>query len=325
MEILDVEFAGKRKMMDELFAKINHQRPVKGNKKSLTRYAMQIAHYVNDMEDNDCPVTSSSEAPFFMSQLLSKLDPKDNAEFGREMKRNKKEETIPNLIQWIHKESSLRSRGKLDLESSFEERGQQPGSFNRRTGNYAGDFFDVSKSSPCPFGCQAKNLLVACPHYQTLTVDERWEFVGIFGISDFVLQSHHTKDCKKSDCTTCSRCKKNHHRYLHNKRKDQEKPPLDPNAVPVQTHDDNTVRHADMNTLKHNSDVKTVTGLLQVQKIKVDNSKGELIQILAMQTLVLIQVFSLKQQLKKLGLSVWGAISAKITQLCNYSNILSLI
>ena len=71
------------------------------------------------MEDNDCPVTSSSEAPFFMSQLLSKLDPKDNSQLGREMKRNKKEETISNLIQWPHEEASLRSRGKLDLKSSF--------------------------------------------------------------------------------------------------------------------------------------------------------------------------------------------------------------
>ena len=77
-------------MMDELLAIISHQKPVKGDSKSLTRYATQIARYVNDMEDNDCPVTSSSEAPFFMSQLLSKLDSKDNAEFGREMKRKKK-------------------------------------------------------------------------------------------------------------------------------------------------------------------------------------------------------------------------------------------
>ena len=63
-------------MMDELLARINHQKPVKGDSKSLTRYATQIARYVNDMEDNDCPVTSSSEAPFFMSQLLSKLIPR---------------------------------------------------------------------------------------------------------------------------------------------------------------------------------------------------------------------------------------------------------
>ena len=120
-KILDVEFADKRKMIDELLARINHQKPVKGDRKSLSRKATQIARYVNDMEDNDCPVTSS-EAPFFMSQLHSKLDPGDIAGFGRKMKRNTKEETIPILIQWLHDRASLRSRGKLDLENSHEER-----------------------------------------------------------------------------------------------------------------------------------------------------------------------------------------------------------
>ena len=88
------------------------------------------------------------------------------------MKRNKKEETVPNLIQWLHEEAGLRSRGKLDPESSFEERNQQRGSFNRRTDNHAGDF-DVSKDGQCPLGCQAKHPLAACPHYQTSTVDHR--------------------------------------------------------------------------------------------------------------------------------------------------------
>ena len=255
------------------------------------------------MEDNDCPVTSSSEAPFFMSQLLSKLDPKDNAEFGREMKRNKKEETIPNLIQWLHEEASLRSRGKLDLESSFEEQSQQRGSFNRRTDNYAGDF-DVSKDGPCPLGCQAKHPLAVCPRYQTSIVDQRWEIVKQNQRCRKCLRSHHTKDCKKSDGTTCDKCKKNHHRSLHNERKDQEKPPLDPNAVPAQTHNDNTINNnADMNTLKHNGDVKTVAGLLPVQKIKVENLEGEPVEILAMLDTGSNTSLLSKAGAKKLGLS----------------------
>ena len=90
-EIFDVEFADKRKMMDELLQRINCQKSVKGDSKSRTRYATLIAGYVNDMEENDCSVTTSSEAPFFTSQLLSKLDPRDNAEFGRGMNRNKNE------------------------------------------------------------------------------------------------------------------------------------------------------------------------------------------------------------------------------------------
>ena len=77
--------------MDKLLSRISNLKPVKSNSKSQTRYATQIASLVNDMEDNNCAVMSSAEAPFFMSKLLSKLDTKDNADFGREMKRNNKE------------------------------------------------------------------------------------------------------------------------------------------------------------------------------------------------------------------------------------------
>ena len=80
--------------MDEFLFEINNLRPVKGDSKSFTHFATTIACYVNDMEDNGCPVVESSEAPFLMSQLLSKLDPKDNSDFGRDMKREGNEETI---------------------------------------------------------------------------------------------------------------------------------------------------------------------------------------------------------------------------------------
>jgi hypothetical protein len=137
-------------------------------------------------EDNDCSVTTSSEAPFFMSQLLSKLDPRDNAEFGREMRRNKKQENVSNLIQWLHDEASLRSRGKFDPESSNEE---------RRTDNHSGDF-DVSKDGPRPFSCEARHWLAACPHYQSSTVDQRWEIVKQNQRCRKCLRPPHTRDCK---------------------------------------------------------------------------------------------------------------------------------
>ena len=69
------------------------------------------------MEQNGCAVTSTSEAPFVMSQLLSKLDASDNIEFGREMLRMGKEENVLNLIDWLNKEASLRSRIKRDTNS----------------------------------------------------------------------------------------------------------------------------------------------------------------------------------------------------------------
>jgi hypothetical protein len=52
-----------------------------------------------------------------MSQLLSKLHPSDNAEVGREMKRNKKEENVTNLVEWLYEEAALRSRGKLEYDA----------------------------------------------------------------------------------------------------------------------------------------------------------------------------------------------------------------
>ena len=67
------------------------------------------------MEQNGCTVTSTSEAPFVMSQLLSKLDASDNIEFGREMLRMGKEENVLNLIDWLNKEASLRSPSKETL------------------------------------------------------------------------------------------------------------------------------------------------------------------------------------------------------------------
>ena len=66
------------------------------------------------MGQNGCAITSTSEAPFVMSQLLSKLDASDNIEFGREMLRMGKEENVFNLINWLNKEASLRSRIKRD-------------------------------------------------------------------------------------------------------------------------------------------------------------------------------------------------------------------
>ena len=121
-KILDIEFEDRRKLMDELLAGINNQKQVKRDSKSLTRYATIITSYVNDMEDNNCSVTSSTEPPFFMSQLLSKLDPRDNAEFGRGMRRMKREENVTNLADWLHEEACIRSRGKQESEEDVAER-----------------------------------------------------------------------------------------------------------------------------------------------------------------------------------------------------------
>ena len=62
------------------------------------------------------------EAPFFMSRLLSKLEARDNSDFGREMHCEKKEEKVTNLINWLHQEAPLRSRGKTTDDDNGGQR-----------------------------------------------------------------------------------------------------------------------------------------------------------------------------------------------------------
>lgn len=71
--------------MGELLAEINNHGPVKSDSKSLTHSATTISMFVNDVEDNGYHVQDVFETPFFMSSLLSKLQAKDNADFGRDM------------------------------------------------------------------------------------------------------------------------------------------------------------------------------------------------------------------------------------------------
>ena len=96
-KILDTEFGDQRKLMDTLLNEITNLTPIKNDSNSLSLYAAKIISFVNNMEQNGCEVTSTSEAPFVMSQLLSKLDASDNIEFGREMLRMGKE-NVSNLI-----------------------------------------------------------------------------------------------------------------------------------------------------------------------------------------------------------------------------------
>ena len=84
MAILDIKFEDKRELMNELVVEIDGYATVEGDSKSLGRLA-SVSVFVSNMEDNGCPVQEVGEAPFFMSKLLSKLEPEDNADFGREM------------------------------------------------------------------------------------------------------------------------------------------------------------------------------------------------------------------------------------------------
>jgi len=213
-EILDIEFADKRKLMDELLAEINNYGAVKSDPKSLARYATSISVFVSDMEDNGCHVQEASEAPFFMSRLLSKLEQKDNADFGREMQREKKEENVTNLVTWLHQEATLRSRGKRETEA--EKTRDLP--YRRKADHHFNDA-NMTDDESCPLGCRSKHLLASCPVYQGSNVNQRWEIVRQNRRCRKCLRvSHHTNDCKRPDGTSCDKCKKNHHRSLDNEK-----------------------------------------------------------------------------------------------------------
>ena len=158
------------KLIDTLLTEITNLKLIKCDPKSLSRYAARILCFVSNMDPNSCAVTSALEAPFVMSQLLSKLDPKDDIDFGREMQRVKNEENVLNLIDWLNKEASLRSRVKRDTCNDTEDRRFQ----NQRSQS---DNHSANSEMPddeiCLVGCEAKHLLSACPVFQKSTVDQR--------------------------------------------------------------------------------------------------------------------------------------------------------
>ena len=275
--------------MDELLAGINNQKQVKSDSKSLTRYATIITSYVNDMEDNNCSVTSSTEAPFFMSQLLSKLDPRDNAEFGREMRRMKKEENVTNLVDWLHEEACIRSRGKQESEEDVAERSSR-GNYYKRSDNHAANY-NAPSNEECPLGCLTKHLLAACPNYQSSSVNERWEVVKKHQRCRKCLRSHHTKDCWKAEGTSCDKCKKDHHRSLHNEKKgsNEENVPspssLNPGAPSFTNPGNTTSKNNNTQTIATTGVGKkatTVAGLCPIQKILIFDVNGKPMEVLAM-------------------------------------------
>ena len=116
------------------------------------------------MEQIGCAVTNAKEAPFVMTQLLSKLGAKDNIEFGRKMRLIKKEENVLNLLDWLNSETSLRSRVGKDADyhdNSGEYR------FPRKSDNHAINN-ETYNDDVCPLGCEAKHLLSRCPKISTI-------------------------------------------------------------------------------------------------------------------------------------------------------------
>ena len=207
----------------------------------------------------------------------------------RVWKRNAKREeswNVTNLIDWLHREASLRSRSKQVPENEFKERVHRESP--KKSDNHATSS-GTADDETCPLGCITRHLLTACPVYQGSTVNQGWEiFKQNKRCRKCLRGPHHTDDCRKPDSTSFDKCKKNHYRTLHNEKKDPPNSTLNPNASPFPSQraaatGDQLVNR---NSFKSNDDpkgeAKPATGLCPVQKVMVADSDGRFVEALAM-------------------------------------------
>ena len=156
---------------------------------------------------------------------------------------------------------------------------------SKKTENNAANSED-SDDETCPVGCKTKHHLAVCPKFQILTVNQRWEVVKQHWRCRKCLRAHHTNDCKKPDGSTCDKCRKNHHRCLHNEKTGETNTSLNPKAPPFQSQFQGPTPTSNGNiqgnAVYQKSKLKPVTGLCPVQKVKVMNKNGNFVEVLAM-------------------------------------------
>ena len=184
------------------------------------------------------------------------------------MHREKKEENVTNLINWLHQGAPLRSRGKTTDDGNGGQRdcgGRE--SYHTRTDQHANDTSiandKIRKSSRF------------LPYMSR--VNQRWEIVRLNRRSRKGLRApHQSNDCKRADGTTCGNCKKNYHRSLHNdKRNEPMQSSLSHDATifgsqgtPPEV-ENRSIQGRDG---EQTQDVKSVLGICTVQKVKIRDS-----------------------------------------------------
>ena len=166
----------------------------------------------------------------------------------------------------------------------------------------------LTDDETCPVGCNSKHLLASCPVYHKSSLNQRWDIVRRYRRCRKCLRgSQHTNDCKKADGTSCDKCKKNHHRSLHNEKKSE---PSESNlrpAAPIFTSqitppvvENRSIQASDN---EKTSDVRNVLGICPVQKIKIRDCDGNLNELLALLDTGSNTSLLSKKAAKQLGLS----------------------
>jgi len=236
------------------------------------------------VEDNGCPVLESSEALFLMSQLLSKLYPKDNSNFGKEMKREGNDETVSNLIAWLQQEASIPSRDKTSTSSEGRNEGRRDKGPKKTENNVTNS--EETDDKTCALDFKPKHHLAACPKFQNLKVNQKWEIVKVHWQCRKCLKAHHTNNCKKPDGSTCDKCRKNHHRSLHNEKAGDTNTSLNPKAAHFQSQFQGPSAtwngNIEGNTVYQKSKLKPVTGLCPALNVKVMTRNGNFVKVFAM-------------------------------------------
>ena len=240
-----------------------------------------------------------------MSQILSKLDVNNNKHFGREMRRDGKEEKVRNVIAWLHQETSIRSCGKSNSVWGTKRTSPRKGLKKAENNTTDGEETD---DNTCPLSCKAKHHLAACPIFKIITVNKKWGIVKQYWRYQKCLRALHTNECKKPDGSTCDKCRKNHHRSLHNDKANETITRLNPKAAPFQSGILDVPVTQNCNNVHENAvyqqkgQLKSVTGLFPVQKVKVINRNGNFFAVLAMLDSGSNTSLLFKNTAKKLGL-----------------------
>ena len=118
----------------------------------------------------------SSEAPFLMSQLLSKLDPNDNSHFSEEMKEMGNKKPLANSSPGHIREQAFATEAKVapSLRKGMKVAWTR---VLKKTENNAANG-EGTEDDACSLGCKTKHHLAACPTFQILTVNQKREIVN---------------------------------------------------------------------------------------------------------------------------------------------------
>ena len=280
-DILDIEFADKRKLMDELLTEISGRRPIKKDSKSLAQYATTITVMWMTWRTTDVLCRKLLKHHFSCHNSCQNLIQGTIWILVERWKEKRKMKMSPILLNgYIKKQVSDPEANKSPKASS------ENGSIEKLTQG------DQTTMQPRVGQLMTKHVPLAAHqnicllHFPPTKAQQwiRWEIVKQNKRCRKCLRAHHTNDCRKPDGTSCDKCKKNHHRTLHNEKKDPLSSNLSPNALPFSSKEDAII--ADSNSFQGNADqkgeVKPATGLCPVQKVMVGDSSGRSIEVLAM-------------------------------------------